>query len=228
MEEKIKVLILEDLPSDAELAEREVKTVLKSYTALVTDTEQGFIQALETFKPDLIISDYSLPTFNGMKALQITREKGLSTPFIILTGSMNEDTAVDCMKAGADDYVIKEHIKRLGAAILNALDKKKKRQQRKQAMEEIEKLAKFPAENPNPVLRISKDGTVLYHNKGSELLLDQWHCQDGQKLPDIWSKLVIESIQDNEIKSADVEIADTVFSLTFAPIIEKDFVNVYG
>ena len=133
MKEKIKVLILEDLPSDAELAEREVKAVLKNYTAVVTDTEQGFIKALENFKPDLIISDYMLPAFNGMKALQITRKKEQFIPFIILTGSMNEETAVECIKAGADDYVIKEHIKRLGLAILNALDKKKNRQERERA-----------------------------------------------------------------------------------------------
>ena len=139
MEEKIKVLILEDLPSDAELAEREVKSVLKNYKTMVADTEQGFIKALENFKPDLIISDYKLPTFDGMKALQITRKKEEYIPFIILTGSMNEETAVECMKAGADDYVIKEHIKRLGPSIINALDKKKIMQERKQAEEALRK-----------------------------------------------------------------------------------------
>ena len=137
MKEKIKVLILEDLSSDAELAEREIKAVLNNYKIVVADTEQGFIEALEDFKPDLIISDYQLPAFDGMKALQITRKKEEFIPFIILTGSMNEETAVECMKAGADDYVIKEHIKRLGAAILGALDKKKIRQERKQAEEAL-------------------------------------------------------------------------------------------
>ncbi len=100
--------------------------------------------------------------------------------------------------------------------------------ERKQAIEEIEKLAKFPDENPNPVLRISRHGNVLYHNKGSKKLLDQWHYHDDQQLPDEWFKLVVESIDNNEIKSADIEIADNVFTLTFAPILEKDFVNVYG
>ena len=137
MKENIKVLILEDLSSDAELAERELKTVLNNYKTVVVDTEQDFIKALENVKPDLIISDYKLPTFDGMKALQITRKKEEYIPFIILTGSMNEETAVECMKAGADDYVIKEHIKRLGSSIINALDKKRIRQERKQAEEAL-------------------------------------------------------------------------------------------
>lgn len=68
-----------------------------------------------------------LPAFNG----KITRKKEECIPFIILTGSMNEETAVECMKAGADDYVIKEHIKRLGPSVLGALDKKNVRQERK-------------------------------------------------------------------------------------------------
>ena len=171
MEEKIKVLILEDLPSDAELAEREVKSVLKNYTIVVTDTKQGFIEALENFKPDLVISDYMLPAFNGMKALQITRKKEKFIPFIILTGSMNEETAVECMKAGADDYVIKESIQRLGPAVLSVLDKKKTRQERKQAQEglacalrEWEEI--FQAIG-HPTLILSPRHTVLTANRAA-------------------------------------------------------------
>jgi len=130
MDKKIKVLILEDLPSDAELAERELKKVLTNYTVRFTDTEKAFVEALETFKPDLIISDYQLPSFTGLEALRIVRDKSPFTPFIILTGSMNEDTAVECIKAGADDYVIKEHIKRLGPAALKALEKKQTEKER--------------------------------------------------------------------------------------------------
>ncbi|MBI9047763.1 MAG: PAS domain S-box protein, partial [Anaerolineaceae bacterium] len=172
MKDKIKVLILEDLPSDAELAEREVKAVLKNYTAVVTDTEQGFIKALENFKPDLIISDYMLPAFNGMKALQITRKKKQFIPFIILTGSMNEETAVECIKAGADDYVIKEHIKRLGIAILNALDKKKKRQERKQAEEALRE-----AKNSyQTIFNLTGDIIVQVDTEGRWLFLNDNAC----------------------------------------------------
>ncbi len=125
MKKKLHVLILEDLPSDAELAKRELRSALKDFTAKVVDTEKGFTQALKNFNPDLIISDYKLPGFDGLSALKIKHKKTPFTPFIIMTGSMNEDTAVECMKAGADDYVIKEQIKRLGPAVVNAINKKK-------------------------------------------------------------------------------------------------------
>jgi len=100
--------------------------------------------------------------------------------------------------------------------------------ERKKAMEEIEKLAKFPTENPNPVLRISKDGTVLYHNYASESLLEQWHYKEGKPLQDRWFQFALDALRDDDIKTAETEIGDKVISLTFAPIVEKDFVNLYG
>jgi len=100
--------------------------------------------------------------------------------------------------------------------------------ERKKAIEEIGKLAKFPTENPNPVLRISKDGTVLYHNYASESLLEHWHYKEGKPLQDRWFQFVLDALEDDDIKTVETEISDKAFSLTFAPIIEKDFVNVYG
>ncbi len=100
--------------------------------------------------------------------------------------------------------------------------------ERKKALEEIEKLAKFPTENPNPVLRISKEGTVLFHNYASESLLRHWHYKEGKPLQDRWFQFVLDALYDDDIKTVDTEIGDKVVSLTFAPIVEKDFVNVYG
>jgi len=100
--------------------------------------------------------------------------------------------------------------------------------ERKQAIEEIEKLAKFPTENPNPVLRISKDGTILYHNYASESLLEHWHYKEGKPLQDRWFQFVLDALEDDDIKTVETKIGDKIISLTFAPIVEKDFVNVYG
>jgi len=125
MEKKLNILILEDLPSDAELTKREVQKVIPESVTKVVDTEKDYVQALRTFNPDMIVSDYMMPTFDGMSALKIRMEKAKNVPFIMLTGSMNEEVAVKCMKAGADDYVIKGHNKRLGQAVLSALEKKK-------------------------------------------------------------------------------------------------------
>ncbi len=121
---ELRILHLEDLPSDAALAKHEISKVLDNFSIHVVETEADFRSELEEFNPHIVISDYKLPSFDGLSALKIVLEKLPLTPVIILTGSMNEDTAVDCMKAGACDYVIKEHIKRLGSAILNALQQK--------------------------------------------------------------------------------------------------------
>jgi len=100
--------------------------------------------------------------------------------------------------------------------------------ERKKAIKEIEELAKFPTENPNPVLRISRDGIVLYHNHSSEPLLERWHYKEEKPLQDRWFQFVLDALKDDDIKTVETEISDKVISLTFAPIVEKDFVNVYG
>lgn len=130
MAEPIRILIVEDQLTDAELAQREINRALAPCAFQRVETREAYLAALETFQPDLIVSDYSMPHFDGMTALKLALECAPLTPVIILTGSMNEDTAVACMKAGAVDYVIKEHMKRLGSAVLHALEEKHLRQER--------------------------------------------------------------------------------------------------
>lgn len=141
-EQLIRILFAEDLPTDVELAKREIRKGGINFTFRVVDTEPEFVKQLEEFAPDIVVSDYSMPTFDGMTALKITREKSKHMPFVVLTGSMNEETAVACMKAGANDYVIKEQIKRLPFAILEALEKSKVRRERaemeKQLLQSLE------------------------------------------------------------------------------------------
>ena len=139
MTESLRVLIVEDLPTDAELEEREVRLVRPHAEFLCVETQEDFLAALGFFRPDIILSDYKLPHFDGMTALQLAREHAPQVPFIIVTGSQNEDTAVACMKAGAWDYVIKEHIKRLGPAVLGGLEQKCLRLERKHAEDEIKR-----------------------------------------------------------------------------------------
>jgi PAS domain S-box-containing protein len=135
MEQQYRILILEDLPTDARLAEYEIRKVLQNFSTHVVETENAFLFELENFKPHIVVSDYMLPSFNGLKALHLVQKFSPDVPVIILTGSMNEDTAVDCMKAGATDYVIKEHIKRLGQSILNAIEQQKIKHEKLEAQQ---------------------------------------------------------------------------------------------
>jgi two-component system, cell cycle sensor histidine kinase and response regulator CckA len=138
MNERMKVLVIEDLPTDAELAQREIAKALGACEFRRVETRPDFLDALETFRPALIVSDYQLPQFDGLTALKLALERCPDVPFIIVTGSMNEDTAVECMKAGAWDYVIKEHVKRLGPAVQGALDRQRTRLEARRAEHERE------------------------------------------------------------------------------------------
>lgn len=120
---KLQILFVEDLETDQILAEREIKKAGIEFTSVRVETERDFIFQLENFDPNLIISDYSMPEFDGMSALKIALKIKPNIPFLILTGSMNEETAVECMKAGADDYIIKENLNRLIPAINSSLKK---------------------------------------------------------------------------------------------------------
>ena len=125
MKAKIKILILEDVLFDLELILLELKKAKIKFNHLHVETEKDFRNALIDFCPDLILSDYSLPQFTGIEALKIVRDISPTLPFIIVTGSMNEEVAVKCMKAGASDYILKEHIGRLESAIIGAIEKQK-------------------------------------------------------------------------------------------------------
>ena len=124
MPESLRILMVEDMPADAELAQREISREIPHCEFRRVETKDDFLRELEAFRPDIVVSDYSMPRFDGMTALRLSIARDPMLPVILLTGSMNEDTAVACMKAGATDYVIKEHAKRLGSAVLGAMEKK--------------------------------------------------------------------------------------------------------
>jgi PAS domain S-box-containing protein len=137
MEETIRILMAEDMVVEARLAEREILKSIKSCAFKRVETREDFIEAVLDFHPDLVITDYRMPRFDGMTALKLSVELAPQIPVIVLTGAINEDTAVECMKAGAVDYVIKEHVKRLGQAVIHALEQKQIREERRMAEEAL-------------------------------------------------------------------------------------------
>jgi PAS domain S-box-containing protein len=118
----LKILFVEDLSSDVDLAVLELRKEKLTFEHITVCTREDLINALNEFKPDLIISDYLMPAFNGLQALMVAKEFDPEIPFILCTGSVNEETAVECIKAGAQDYVIKEHMTRLPFAVKEALE----------------------------------------------------------------------------------------------------------
>jgi PAS domain S-box-containing protein len=134
---KLKILFVEDALTDAELIWHEIEKNKIFFSKLLVDNSVDFESSLRDYEPDLIISDYSLPRFDGMTALQLRNKKNPMIPFILVTGSVNEEIAVECMKAGADDYVLKDNLSRLGPAIINSIKKAKLAREKKNAEQDL-------------------------------------------------------------------------------------------
>src|SRR6266849_1654319 len=117
MTEPLRILLAEDSESDAELILLELKRGGLDFRSRRVQTEADFRRELDEFQPHLVISDFSMPQFSGPKALAITRESRGDIPFIFISGTIGENVAVDMMKAGADDYVMKNNLARLMPAL---------------------------------------------------------------------------------------------------------------
>ena|SRR5216683_2432004 len=113
----LRVLIVEDSEDDAALIVRELQRGGFDVSHQRVDTATVMNTAMETQEWDLVVSDYSMPGFSGEEALKILRTKSLDIPFIYVSGTLGEETAVDALKAGAQDYVVKGKLKRLVPAI---------------------------------------------------------------------------------------------------------------
>ena len=117
----IKVLHVEDSEIDAELIARQLKRHGLVFACERVSTEAAFRQALALFVPDIILSDYSMPEFDGPRALELARELAGATPFIFMSGSNRLDDVEAMLSKGAADFIVKDDLTRLGPAIEKAL-----------------------------------------------------------------------------------------------------------
>ena len=100
--------------------------------------------------------------------------------------------------------------------------------QRQHAQDQVMNLARFPSENPSPVLRVAKDGTLLYANEASRLFLDEWNCKPGQVVPENWQQTITEVFESGSYRRVETEHAGRAFAFVVAPMPEADYVNLYG
>jgi len=117
MEKELKILLLEDNYSDAELLMHTLTKAEMKYDLHLVESKDHFISELDGFNPDVIVSDHSLPSLSSLEALEIARKKNSDIPFILVTGAVSEEFAVDCIRAGVDDYILKNSLVRLPASI---------------------------------------------------------------------------------------------------------------
>ena len=134
----LRVLLVEDVAADAELEVREIKRAGLRVSHRIVDSEKDFIGALREFAPDVILSDFSMPQFDGMDALRLAKELAPDTPFIFVSGTLGEEYAIRALKNGATDYVVKSNLVRLSAAVERALAEAKVLRERRQTEAELE------------------------------------------------------------------------------------------
>jgi len=175
MPDLVRVLMVEDVADDAALIERELRRAGITGAARRVDSERAYREALETFAPDIILTDHSLPTFGAADALRIALLAAPDTPVIVVTGSLDEETAAEYIKAGAADYVVKHHLERVGPAVLRALDLRRARAQQERAEEARrqgeERFRALIEHGADAVALVAPDETLLFASHSIERLL---------------------------------------------------------
>lgn len=343
MRKPLKVLIIEDSSDDALLMVRELERGGYAPAHERVDTPEGMSEALDRQAWDIILADYSLPHFSAPKALDLLHKRRLDIPFIIVSGSIGEDIAVEAMKSGAHDYFSKGNLVRLIPAVEREIRQAAERREKKSLAEErdrifnlstdmlciagfdgyfkqvnpafthtlgwkrdellqkklqdlahpedrkttagaeerlrrgkelfmfenrcqcrdgthrwiswnavsfpkdglivavarditkkrsdeekIRLLAKFPDENPSPVLRISLDGTLLYTNAASRPLLNAWGGPAAHGIPDDWRDFAQKTFRSGTTKIREATVGDRTYTATFTPIADGEYVNIYA
>ena len=163
-ERSLRILVVEDSSDDAELLLWQLKKAGIMTEWERVETAAAMTEALDRTAWDIVISDYIMPGFSGLAALDILKSKGLDIPVIIVSGKMGEETAVEAMKAGAHDYLLKENLSRLAPAIRRELREAETRAQQRQSEQELRTLKHAIETIPIGVTIADSDGRIIFTN----------------------------------------------------------------
>jgi PAS domain S-box-containing protein len=174
MKQPIRILHLEDSPYDAELIQNLLEAAGISSTVVRVDNETNFLGELEK-DYDLILSDYSLPSFDGLAALSHAQQKAPDVPFVFISAAMGEERAIDSLKRGATDYVLKQRLSRLAHVVRRALQEKEERLRRRrveEALQESEqKLRSIIETSPDWIWETDAEGRITFSNGAIEAII---------------------------------------------------------
>ncbi|MBZ0112715.1 MAG: response regulator [Thermoanaerobaculia bacterium] len=191
----IRVMLLEDSPDDADLVVLELRREGLDIVYERFETAASMKQALSEESWDVVISDYSMPSFDARQALDLLLSTGLDIPFIVVSGTIGEETSVEMMRAGASDYLLKDRLHRLGAAVQRELAAVRSRQLRREtehALIQSETYNRALLRTiPDTIFRISESGTFLDFLSGDAA--DLTHPTESflhQRLEDVWPEAV--------------------------------------
>lgn len=166
MARELRILILEDVAADAELMAHELRKEGIDFTVKVVDTKDDFERSLEEYSPDLILSDYSLPSYDGISAMEMAKNRCSEAPFIFVTGAMGEERAIETLKNGATDYVLKDNLSRLAPAVNRAVreaEDRIERQRAEEALRDSEQLYRTLVQtSPEAVTMTDLEGRIIF------------------------------------------------------------------
>jgi len=169
MERSINILHLEDNLSDSQLVVSIFKKADVNFEYFLADNERDYIHTLETHNIDIILSDYNLPDYNGSEALLFAKNNYPLLPFVFLSGTIGEEIAIQSLRNGATDYILKNRMQRLVPAIQRAFREAQEQKARKKAEEDLyrseENFRRSISESPLGIRIISVNGKTVYANK---------------------------------------------------------------
>lgn len=177
----LRLLFAEDNPNDVDLALRELKRAGLRIAHHVVDSKEAFTTALRGFGPDVVISDFSMPSFNGMDALRLARELVPETPFIFLSGTLGEEYAVRALKSGAWDYVLKSNLVRFPSAVERAAAEAQVQRERRRTEAELEIARKRLLEREAGLTQAQHMAKLAHVINGSDGSFRSW----SDNLPDL-------------------------------------------
>ena len=163
----IRLIIVEDRPTDAELMVLQLQGADFDPIVERVETREALVAALGS-TPDLVLSDWSLPAFSGLEALATVRSRSADLPFILVSGTIGEEAAVDALRAGADDYILKDRMARLGPAVRRALDARRQRADQQRLEIESQRLSSAIEQAQEAVIITDTEPRILYVNPAFE------------------------------------------------------------
>ncbi|MES2239470.1 MAG: response regulator [Bacteroidota bacterium] len=208
----IKILMLEDSPYDVELVQYELKKGNIDFISRVVETKTDFKKELNDFEPDIILSDHSMPQFNSIEALKIYNEEGIGVPFILVTGSVSEEFAVQAILAGASDYILKTNLTRLPSAVNNALQSWRIIKDKEKAEKEVKLMNVFLDQviDSQPIVfyvaKVEEDFPIIFISKNVKHITG-YGSREFIENPLLWSRNIVADDEVGVLDSLDQLIA---------------------
>jgi PAS domain S-box-containing protein len=180
---EIQILLLEDVPADADLVRQAIQNARIPARIRLVDRKDEYVNALEALRPDIILADHALPSFRSAEALKLARRVYPDVPFIFVSGAVGEELAVEAVREGATDYVLKDHLIRLGPAVRRALEEASHRREKARTEEALRLIV---ANALDAVIMMDSSGIVSAWNPQSERIFG-WRSDEavGRLLADL-------------------------------------------